>query len=128
MDKLFLLDAYALIYRAYYAFIKNPRINSKGMNTSAISPPKAHTSDITSRKPTAYPEKNDTNLRLTPMRTVQRNDANHDTNGSTMNVTLTILKKNATAATAPERHTSHALSLDAPLWKAIIDKVSNPAE
>ena len=33
MDKLFLLDAYALIYRAYYAFIKNPRINSKGMNT-----------------------------------------------------------------------------------------------
>ncbi|MCH5327484.1 MAG: DNA polymerase I [Coprobacter sp.] len=34
--KLFLLDAYALIYRAYYAFIKNPRINSKGMNTSAI--------------------------------------------------------------------------------------------
>ena len=36
MDKLFLLDAYALIYRAYYAFIKNPRINSKGFNTSAI--------------------------------------------------------------------------------------------
>ena len=36
MNKLFLLDAYALIYRAYYAFIKNPRINSKGMNTSAI--------------------------------------------------------------------------------------------
>lgn len=35
-NKLFLLDAYALIYRAYYAFIKNPRINSKGMNTSAI--------------------------------------------------------------------------------------------
>lgn len=34
--KLFLLDAYALIYRAYYAFIKNPRINSKGINTSAI--------------------------------------------------------------------------------------------
>ncbi|MEG1644155.1 MAG: DNA polymerase I [Bacteroidales bacterium] len=34
--KLFLLDAYALIYRAYYAFIKNPRINSKGVNTSAI--------------------------------------------------------------------------------------------
>lgn len=33
--KLFLLDAYALIYRAYYAFIKNPRINSKGQNTSA---------------------------------------------------------------------------------------------
>ena len=30
IDKLFLLDAYALIYRAYYAFIKNPRINSKG--------------------------------------------------------------------------------------------------
>ena len=36
MDKLFLLDAYALIYRAYYAFIKNPRFNSKGLNTSAI--------------------------------------------------------------------------------------------
>lgn len=34
--KLFLLDAYALIFRGYYAFIKNPRINSKGMNTSAI--------------------------------------------------------------------------------------------
>ena len=36
MDKLYLLDAYALIYRSYYAFIKNPRINSKGLNTSAI--------------------------------------------------------------------------------------------
>lgn len=36
MEKLFLLDAYALIYRAYYAFIKSPRINSKGLNTSAI--------------------------------------------------------------------------------------------
>ena len=36
MDKLFLLDAYALIYRSYYALIKNPRINSKGQNTSAI--------------------------------------------------------------------------------------------
>ena len=36
MEKLFLLDAYALIYRAYYAFIKNPRINSKGLNTSAV--------------------------------------------------------------------------------------------
>lgn len=35
-SKLFLLDAYALIYRAYYAFIKNPRINSKGFNTSAV--------------------------------------------------------------------------------------------
>lgn len=34
--KLFLLDAYALIYRSYYAFIKNPRINSKGLNTSAM--------------------------------------------------------------------------------------------
>ncbi|MGL4293909.1 MAG: DNA polymerase I [Bacteroidales bacterium] len=34
--KLFLLDAYALIYRAYYAFIRAPRINSKGVNTSAI--------------------------------------------------------------------------------------------
>ena len=36
MNKLFLFDAYALIYRAYYAFIKNPRRNSKGLNTSAI--------------------------------------------------------------------------------------------
>ena len=36
MDKLFLFDAYSLIYRSYYAFIKNPRINSKGLNTSAI--------------------------------------------------------------------------------------------
>ena len=36
MEKLFLLDAYALIYRAYYAFLKSPRINSKGLNTSAI--------------------------------------------------------------------------------------------
>ena len=36
MDRLFLLDAYALIYRSYYAFLKNPRINSKGLNTSAI--------------------------------------------------------------------------------------------
>ena len=34
--KLFLIDAYALIYRSYYAFLKNPRINSKGINTSAI--------------------------------------------------------------------------------------------
>src|SRR5690606_21167019 len=34
--RLFLLDAYALIFRVYYAFIKNPRINSKGMDTSAI--------------------------------------------------------------------------------------------
>ena len=36
MDRLFLLDAYALIYRSYYAFIRTPRINSKGMNTSAV--------------------------------------------------------------------------------------------
>lgn len=36
MNKLFLLDAYALIYRAYYALIRSPRINSKGLNTSAI--------------------------------------------------------------------------------------------
>lgn len=36
MEKLFLLDAYALIYRAYYALIRNPRVNSKGFNTSAI--------------------------------------------------------------------------------------------
>lgn len=34
--KLFLLDAYALIFRSYYAFIKNPRVTSKGLNTSAI--------------------------------------------------------------------------------------------
>lgn len=34
--RLFLLDAYALIFRGYYAFIKNPRINSKGLDTSAI--------------------------------------------------------------------------------------------
>ncbi|MDR0832653.1 MAG: DNA polymerase I [Candidatus Symbiothrix sp.] len=36
MEKLFLLDAYALIYRAYYALIKMPRVNSKGFNTSAV--------------------------------------------------------------------------------------------
>ncbi len=36
MDKLFLLDAYALIYRSYYAFMKSPRINSKGLNTSCV--------------------------------------------------------------------------------------------
>ena len=36
MKKLFLLDAYALIYRAYYGFINRPLINSKGNNTSAI--------------------------------------------------------------------------------------------
>ncbi|WP_018463442.1 DNA polymerase I [Segatella paludivivens] len=36
MEKLFLLDAYALIFRSYYALIRNPRINSKGLNTSAI--------------------------------------------------------------------------------------------
>ena len=34
--RLFLVDAYALIFRGYYAFIKNPRINSKGQDTSAI--------------------------------------------------------------------------------------------
>ncbi|MFC0875171.1 DNA polymerase I [Saccharicrinis sp. FJH2] len=34
--KLFLLDAYALIFRAYYAFIRNPRVTTKGLNTSAI--------------------------------------------------------------------------------------------
>ena len=34
--RLFLLDAFALIFRGYYAFIKNPRISSKGMDTSAI--------------------------------------------------------------------------------------------
>ena len=36
MAKLFLIDAYALIYRSYYAFIKSPRINTKGLNTSAV--------------------------------------------------------------------------------------------
>lgn len=35
-NRLFLLDAYALIFRSYFAFVKNPRINSKGQNTSAI--------------------------------------------------------------------------------------------
>ena len=35
-NKLFLIDAYALIYRAYFAFINNPRINSKGVDTSAV--------------------------------------------------------------------------------------------
>ena len=36
IKKLFLLDAYALIFRSYYAFIRNPRITSKGLNTSAV--------------------------------------------------------------------------------------------
>lgn len=36
MEKLYLLDAYALIYRAYYAMINSPRMNSKGENTSAV--------------------------------------------------------------------------------------------
>ena len=36
MEKLYLLDGYALIFRAYYALIRSPRINSKGENTSAI--------------------------------------------------------------------------------------------
>ena len=36
MDRLLLIDAYAMIYRAYYAFIKVPRMNSKGENTSAV--------------------------------------------------------------------------------------------
>ena len=36
MDRLFLIDAYAIIYRSYYAFIKSPRFNSKGMNTSTV--------------------------------------------------------------------------------------------
>ncbi len=35
-QKLFLLDAFALIYRSYFAFIRNPRFNSKGVNTSAM--------------------------------------------------------------------------------------------
>ena len=35
-QKLFLLDAFALIYRSYFAFIRNPRFNSKGLNTSAM--------------------------------------------------------------------------------------------
>ena len=35
-NKLILIDAYAFIYRGYYAFIKNPIVNSKGFNTSAI--------------------------------------------------------------------------------------------
>lgn len=36
MTKLILLDAYAIIYRSYYALLRTPRINSKGLNTSAI--------------------------------------------------------------------------------------------
>lgn len=36
MNKLFLIDAYAIIFRSYYAFIRNPRFNSTGLNTSAI--------------------------------------------------------------------------------------------
>ena len=36
MEKVFLLDAYALIYRAYYALIRSPRITTKGLNTSAV--------------------------------------------------------------------------------------------
>jgi len=36
-NKLFLLDAYALIFRSYFAFSRNPLINSKGQNVSAIS-------------------------------------------------------------------------------------------
>ena len=36
MDKLFLLDAYAIIFRSYYAFIKRPTINSRGLNTSTV--------------------------------------------------------------------------------------------
>src|SRR5210317_1318353 len=36
VKRLFLVDAYALIFRGYYALIKNPRVNSKGMDTSAI--------------------------------------------------------------------------------------------
>jgi len=35
VQKLFLIDAYALIYRSYFAFIRNPRFNSRGVNTSA---------------------------------------------------------------------------------------------
>ena len=42
MDKLFLLDAYALIYRSYYAFIRSPRINSKGLNTQPSSKKALH--------------------------------------------------------------------------------------
>ncbi len=36
MDKIFFIDAYAIIYRSYFAFIKSPRINSQGLNTSAV--------------------------------------------------------------------------------------------
>ncbi len=50
---LYLLDAYALIYRAYYAFIRNPRVNSKGLNTSAMFGfTNALTDVINNRKPT----------------------------------------------------------------------------
>ena len=54
MDKLFLLDAYALIYRAYYAFIKNPRINSKGMNTSAVMGFVKTINDVITREQPTY--------------------------------------------------------------------------
>lgn len=54
MDKLFLLDAYALIYRAYYAFIKNPRINSKGLNTSAVMGFVNTINDVINREKPAY--------------------------------------------------------------------------
>ena len=50
--RLFLLDAYALIYRSYYAFIKNPRINSKGINTSAILGVRQHARRIVEKKKT----------------------------------------------------------------------------
>jgi DNA polymerase-1 len=54
MKKLFLVDAYALIYRAFYAFMKNPRINSKGMNTSAIFGFVNSLEDVLKRENPAY--------------------------------------------------------------------------
>ena len=58
MDKLFLFDAYALIYRSYYAFIKSPRINSKGLNTSAIMGFVNTLNEIlTKEKPTHVPQR-----------------------------------------------------------------------
>ncbi len=54
MEKLVLVDAYALIYRGYYAFINNPRINSKGLNTSAIMGFLNTLSEILNREHPAY--------------------------------------------------------------------------
>ncbi len=54
MEKLILIDAYALIYRSYYAFIRSPRINSKGLNTSAILGFMNTLYDVSSKEHPAY--------------------------------------------------------------------------